>query len=142
MSRPLHMRHNFPAVEALEAGGVDVAEVARLAPGVDPERLLVREARPWFEHLVLRQSAAIAFSHVVYMHSRAYRLPRAQITRLVVHELIHVSQWRQDGHLRFARRYLWDYLRGRLRRQTHSEAYLAIGYEVAARQGTASLFPD
>ena len=135
------MRHNFPAIEALEAGAIDPAEVARVAPGVDTERLLVREARPWFERLVLRSSAAIAFPHVIYMHSKAYRLPRPQITRLVVHELIHVSQWRTDGNVRFVLRYLGDYFQGRRHRLTHTEAYHAIGYEISAREGADTVCP-
>jgi len=133
MSRPLHMRHNFPAIEALEAGGVNLAKLTRVAPGVDPERLLVREARPWFERIVLRRSAAIALPYVVYVRSRTYVLPRADLTRLVVHELVHVSQWRADGYWRFATRYLGDYLRRRFQGNRHIDAYLAIRYEVDAR---------
>lgn len=134
------MRHNFPAIEALEAGGVDLASVAELTPGVDAERLLIREARPWFERLVLRSSTAIALPYVVYVHSHTYRRPRRQLARLVVHEMVHVSQWRQEGYLRFAFRYSWDYLRGRARRRSHAEAYNAIRYEVVARAGTDSVF--
>lgn len=133
MSRPLHMRHNFPAIEALEAGNLDLDALARLVPGVDPERLLIREARPWFERLVLRRVAAIALPYVIYVHSRAYMQPRAELTKLVVHELVHVSQWREEGYLRFATRYLGDYLRERLRGRPHMEAYRAIRYEVEAR---------
>ena len=139
MSRPLHMRHNFPAVEALEAGGVDPAALAAIAPGVDPERLLVREARPWFERLILRGPSAIALPYVVYVHSRAYNRPRADLTRLVVHELVHVSQWREEGYVRFAFRYVWDYLRGRLRGLSHAESYRSIGYEAEARALTEQL---
>ncbi|MBT8164532.1 MAG: hypothetical protein KJO97_03200 [Acidimicrobiia bacterium] len=133
MSRPLHMRHNFPAIEALEAGGLDLDAFARIAPGVDPERLLIREARPWFERLVLRRVAAIALPYVVYVHSRTYLQPREDLTKLVVHELVHVSQWREDGYLRFAARYVGDYLRERMRGRSHDEAYRSIRYEVDAR---------
>jgi hypothetical protein len=130
------MRHNFPAIEALEAGGVDPAAVARVAPGVDPERLLIREARPWFERLILRGPAAIALPYVVYVHSRAYNQPRAELTRLVIHELVHVSQWREEGYARFLLRYLGDYFRSRLRGQSHSDSYRSIRYEAAARSLT------
>ena len=136
MSRPLHMRHNFPAIEALEAGDVDLSALALLIPGVDPERLLIREARPWFERLVLRRAAAIALPYVVYVRTSTYVRPRADLTRLVVHELAHVSQWREDGYVRFAARYLGDYLRERLRGRSHIESYLAIRYEAGARAVT------
>ena len=127
------MRHNFPAIEALEAGDVNPGALALLAPGVDPERLLIREARPWFERLVLRRAAAIALPYVVYVRTSSYLRPRADLTRLVVHELVHVSQWREEGYVRFAARYVGDYLRERLRGRSHIESYLAIRYEADAR---------
>ena len=133
MSRPLHMRHNFPAIEALEAADIALAPIRAVTPGVDLERLLVREANSFFEKLVLRSNAAIALPHVIYMHSRWYRRPRAEMARLVLHEAIHVSQWRQTGNLRFAATYVFDYLRGRVRRRGHARAYREIRYETQAR---------
>jgi hypothetical protein len=130
------MPHNFPAIEALEAGDIDPAALARIAPGVDPERLLIRQARPWFERLALRGSAAIALPYVVYVQARVYNRPRSQLTRLIIHELIHVSQWRQEGYARFAFRYLGDYFRSRLGGQSHADSYRSIRYEVAARDLT------
>ena len=141
MSRPLHMRHNFPAIEALEAAGIDPASVQVVAPGVDLERLLVREASSLLEKLVLRRNAAIALPYVVYMHSRWYRRPRAQLARLVIHEAVHVSQWRQTGKLKYAATYACDYLRGRVRRRGHDEAYQQIRYEVQAREATDKVLP-
>jgi hypothetical protein len=134
MGRPLYMRHNFPAIEALEAGKIDMKRLAAVTPGVDPEVTLVREARAWFEKVYLSNSVAIAFPHVIYFHSRVYRLPRSEVARLVVHELVHVSQWRSEGSLRFLALYLFDYLRGRVRRMGHRRAYAAIRYEVKARE--------
>jgi hypothetical protein len=128
------MRHNFPAIEALEAGGIDPSALARVAPAVDPEHLLVREARPWFERIVLRSAAAIALPYVVYMRASVYTRPRRQLTGLVIHELVHVNQWRREGYVRFALVYLGEYLRGRWRGQPHDEAYRAISYEVEARR--------
>lgn len=139
MSRPLHMRHNFPAAEALEAGGIDPSAVAELAPGVDPERLLIREARPWFERTTLRHASAIALPYVVYMRSSVFTRPRADLTALVIHEMVHVSQWRTEGYTRFLVRYLSDYLQGRLGGRSHADAYRAIRYEVDARDRTDRL---
>ena len=139
MSRPLHMRHNFPAIEALEAGNITPSQLAQIAPAVDPERLLIREARPWFERVVLRTAAAIALPYVVYVRSRTYTRPRHELTALVVHELVHVNQWREEGYLRFAWRYVADYVRGRLRGKPHRQAYRDIDYEVEARELTHQL---
>ena len=142
MSRPLYMRHNFPAIEALEAGGIDLERAAAVTPGVDPEITLVREARAWFEKVYLSNSAAIAFPHVIYMHTRLYRLPRAEVARLVLHELVHVSQWQSEGKLRFLAIYVFDYLRGRLRRIGHQRSYEAIRYEVKAREAVDYVLRD
>ncbi len=117
-----------------------MASVREAAPGVDFEHFLVREATPWVERLFLRRYAAIAFPHVIYMHSRWYRRPRAIVARLVVHELVHVSQWRQIGKLKFAALYIGDYLRGRLTRKGHEVAYREIRYEALARDATDRLF--
>ena len=133
------MRHNFPAIEALEAADLTARALAEIAPAVDPERLLVREARPWFERVVLRRFEAIALPYVVYVRPRAYTRPRREITALIVHELVHVNQWREEGYLRFAWRYLRDYVRGRVKGKTHDEAYRAIGYEQEARALTERL---
>ncbi len=111
-----------------------------MAPGIDFERFLVREATGWVEKVLLRRYAAIAFPHVIYIHRRWYRRPRADVARLVVHELIHVSQWRETGKLRFATVYVVDYIRGRLGRLGHTGAYQNIRYEAQARMATDRVF--
>jgi hypothetical protein len=52
---------------------------------------------------------------------------------LLVHELIHVRQWKELGVLRFLWRYIAAYLSARMRGQGHRGAYLAIPLEVEAR---------
>lgn len=130
------MRHNFPAAEALEAGGISPQAMAAVAPTVDPEHLLIREARPWFERIVLRTSAAVALPYVVYVRAAVYRRKRDELTDLVIHEVIHVHQWRDEGYVRFAFIYVGDYLKRRLRGASHRDAYRAIRYETEARRLT------
>ena len=50
------------------------------------------------------------------------------------HEECHKRQYARDGVLRFLLRYIWEYLRGRLRGLTATEAYRQISYEVEARK--------
>jgi hypothetical protein len=57
----------------------------------------------------------------------------SRLARLVGHELVHVRQWQQLGTVRFLRRYLADYLRGRRAGLDHNRAYLAISLEMEAR---------
>lgn len=135
MAYPLYMRHNFPIIEAFEEAGYDLEAVTQVAPGVDPSRFLVREARPWFERAYLRTSSALALPHVIYLHSRLYTRPRAENARLLLHEFIHVSQWRRKGIPRFVAGFLGDYMVARLRRREHRAAYASIRLEVEARMG-------
>jgi hypothetical protein len=53
---------------------------------------------------------------------------------LLAHELVHVQQWREHGAIPFLARYLFDYLRGRLRGEPHWAAYAAIAFEAEARE--------
>jgi hypothetical protein len=53
--------------------------------------------------------------------------------RLLVHELVHVRQWRELGAPRFLIAYLGAYVRNRVRGLDHWRAYEAIPLEVEAR---------
>ena len=53
---------------------------------------------------------------------------------LIAHELVHVRQWREQGRIRFLARYLAAYLGGLVRLRRHRRAYLAIPFEVEARE--------
>jgi hypothetical protein len=57
-----------------------------------------------------------------------------RLAGLVSHELVHVRQWQELGTLRFLKRYLSDYLRGRRKGLGHNQAYLAISLEREARE--------
>jgi hypothetical protein len=45
-----------------------------------------------------------------------------------------VRQYARHGVVGFLARYVTDYVRGRIRGLTHREAYLAIPFEVEARE--------
>jgi hypothetical protein len=70
------------------------------------------------------------------MRASVYTRPRAELTGLVIHELVHVDQWREEGYVRFALSYLTQYLKERMRGRANDEAYRAISYEVDARRHT------
>lgn len=55
--------------------------------------------------------------------------------KLIAHELVHVAQFADRGHVRFLARYLADYARNLVRLRNHRQAYLAITAEVDARAG-------
>lgn len=58
---------------------------------------------------------------------------------ILLHETVHVAQFRRDGRFAFLVRYGWAWGRGRLRGMSHHEAYLAIPYEVDARAAEAEV---
>ena len=72
-------------------------------------------------------AAAITLGRLVIVRRRAAGDPH-----LLRHELVHVEQWRRLGVVGFLARYLWAYLRWRLRGHGHRAAYLRIPLEVEA----------
>ncbi|MFQ5556412.1 MAG: hypothetical protein ACE5GB_02735 [Acidimicrobiales bacterium] len=57
---------------------------------------------------------------------------------LLVHELVHVRQFAEQGRTRFLIRYLRDYLVNLVRLRNHKAAYRAIPAEVEARAETVA----
>lgn len=51
---------------------------------------------------------------------------------LINHEMIHVSQIKRDGLLRFYGNYLKEYFIFRLSKMNHQQAYRSISYEIEA----------
>jgi len=67
-------------------------------------------------------------------HTILVRREHAGDEVLLRHEMVHVRQWEELGVPRFLWRYLTSYLGGRRRGLSHQDAYLAIPFEVEARQ--------
>jgi len=97
---------DFPIVPPGDVARARIVDVPWLTPGV----------------------AAMTLGPVILL-----RRDHATDEALLAHELVHVRQWRELGVPRFLWRYLGAYLRGRLRRLSHQEAYEAIPLEVEAR---------
>ena len=69
------------------------------------------------------------------------RRSAAASTRLLLHEGVHVQQWRRLGVAGFLLRYLAAYLRWRLRGYGHRGAYRRIPLEVEAAWAERTLGP-
>ena len=127
---------------ALDLLGVDHALLGDVMPRVDPYRVRLRVAPAWFLVLWARGIAAITTPWGVYVHpsveARFGSVPADRsLGLLMVHELMHVEQLARLGTLRHTARYLADYLRGRLNRRGHWQAYREVQLEVEARAATA-----
>ena len=57
--------------------------------------------------------------------------------KLIAHELVHATQYAEQGRFRFLARYLAGYSRRLVRLRNHRQAYLAIPAEADARAGVA-----
>lgn len=62
-----------------------------------------------------------------------------KLARLVIHELVHVRQYRDAGYVGFMVRYLYEYWKGRLGGKSPRQAYLDITAEAEAREATARI---
>jgi hypothetical protein len=138
------MYDSAPADELLFATGFDPSDLAGPMPRVDASRVTVKVASPLFRRFWAKGIAAVSLPTGIYVQPAVMERLRTgadpeRSGRLIVHELMHLEQWRRLGALRHVTQYLGDYLRGRWKRLGHWEAYRAIRLEVEARQVAAAI---
>jgi hypothetical protein len=108
----------------------------------DPGRyddVAIREAPRWMVAAWGEGGAAMTLPHTVYVSGETLdRIVSGRSLRLLVHESVHVDQWRRYGWIRFLVRYLGDYLRGRAVGLPHHTAYRAIRFERQAVEQSES----
>jgi len=109
----------------VEAGAEEYSSVAvRLAPA-------------WIARVWGTGVDAMALPGVVFASVPAYdRIVDGDAATLLIHESVHIDQWRRHGAVRFLTRYLGDYLRGRAVGLPHRTAYRAIRFEREAAERT------
>jgi hypothetical protein len=116
------------------AGLVDRSALAAMCGVRDLDRIRVRVAPRWMLLLWRGPVAAMTIGGTIYVRPGLDKAKPEVLARLLVHELVHVRQWMEVGRIRFAARYVGDYLCQRLRGRSHPDAYAAIRYEVEARR--------
>ena len=115
----------------LDRAGLDSGTIVRLVGALDLTAVVIGPAPSWMRRLWRGPVAAMTLGNRVFLKSDDFS--PEQLRRLLVHEFVHVRQWQLAGSLRFLRRYLGDYVRGRLRGLDHQAAYSRIRYETEAR---------
>jgi hypothetical protein len=75
----------------------------------------------------------MTLGNTVYVHPSVLAGPARALGLLVIHELVHVRQWRKRGILGFLGSYGSEYLKGRRQKLGHRGAYRQIEYEIEAR---------
>jgi hypothetical protein len=131
-------RPSMIAADALAGAPPDPDVLASILRRVDPGRVKIRVGPIWFRPVWGRRISAIALPWGIYVRPQVMERMAAgsepvRNTRLVVHELVHIEQWRRFGPVGLLRRYLSDYLVARLRRKSHWDAYRGVRTEVEAR---------
>ncbi|MEX1272047.1 MAG: DUF4157 domain-containing protein, partial [Acidimicrobiia bacterium] len=114
-------------------GGARSSAAALVGLG-DLHRVQVLRAPRALQFLWRGPVAAMTVRDRVYVDPRLFDAETDELATLLLHELVHVRQWRDAGPRRFLTRYVGDYLRGRLAGRTHDESYRGIRYEVEARR--------
>ena len=132
------MYDTAPADDLLRAAGIDPDSLAELMPRVDPSTVMVRVAPPWFRRFWAKGIVAVALPSGIFVQPGVMERFRAGVESerwgsLLVHELMHIEQWRRLGASRHVTQYVGDYLRQRSHRCGHWESYRAIRLEVEAR---------
>ncbi len=109
---------------------------ARLAP-VDPDRVNIWPASPVMQSLWRPGIQGVTIRNMVFVDPELMRGDRTRLARLVIHELVHVSQFAKSGYFPYMARYLYEYFQGRLSGKDRRQAYLDISAEVEAREVAA-----
>jgi len=120
------------------------ATFAALRAGLGDEGALTEDVRivsmPWLMRLVVGRSVqAMTLGPAIFVKPTLFdRVVSGDEPALLLHELVHVAQWRDHGSIGFAYRYVTEYLRLRLLGADHDAAYHGVGfehvaYDVAAR---------
>ena len=113
-------------------------------PRVDPTHVEVRVAPPWFRRFWVKGIAAVALPNGIYVQPAVMERFRSAAEpersgKLIVHELMHIEQWRRSGPIRHLGQYIADYARNRWKGSGHWEAYRAIRIEQEARDIAAAV---
>lgn len=117
---------NTPAADVVKRAGLDVGDL-------DIADVTIHEMPRWMNRVLGSGVGAITLSDRIFVAPDAYgAVIGGERPTLLLHELVHVSQWRREGKLGFLARYATDYLRNRLIGLDHKVAYRAIGHEAAA----------
>lgn len=121
------------AAEALISSGLDTTGLGDLIRPVRPEQVTLRPASSVMRKMWGKGIQAMTLGNTVYLHPGALAGPKRSLGLLVIHELVHVRQWRKRGVFGFLGSYLNDYAKGRSQRLGHRGAYRQIEFEMEAR---------
>jgi hypothetical protein len=117
---------SISATVVAERAGVDTGDL-------DLSEVSVRMMPHWMQFALGTSVAAITLGNSVFVAQDTYESVVSGKNRaLLIHELVHVDQWRREGSATFLSRYATEYVRNRMIGLDHRTAYRSIGFEIAA----------
>ena len=125
----------YPPSVILAARGLSTEAVSQITGVEELDAVPVRPAPGWMRAIWTRGTAALTLPWAIYVDPA--RLTDPGIGVLLLHELVHVRQWRRVGSVRFLWTYLRDYVSARRRGLDHDAAYQRIRFEKEARVAVA-----
>lgn len=119
--------------------GFDNEELRAAVAPVDPDSVNVWPASRSMMRLWRKGISGVTVRNWVFVDPALLRGDPTRLARLVIHELVHVRQFREAGYVPFSLRYLYEYFRGILEGKGLRQAYLDIAAEQEARAVTETL---
>ncbi len=117
---------SISATVVAERAGVDTGDL-------DLSEVSVRMMPHWMQIALGTSVAAITLGNSVFVAQDTYEsVVSGKNQALLIHELVHVDQWRREGSATFLSRYATEYVRNRMIGLDHRTAYRSIGFEIAA----------
>ena len=127
------------AGRVLRAAGYDSPELrVRVAP-VNPDQVNVYPASRALRGLWRQGVRGVTLWKWVLIDPEVMRGDQDRLAKIIIHELVHLRQYIDQGWFRFTVNYLGEYWRARFRGEVHRHAYLNISAEKEAREMTAHI---
>ncbi|MFV1970610.1 MAG: DUF4157 domain-containing protein [Acidimicrobiia bacterium] len=115
----------------VDTGNLDLSEIS------------IRMMPHWMQFALGSSVAAITIGNSIFVDGDRYdSVVSGKSPGLLVHELVHVDQWRREGKVAFLSRYAGEYVRNRMIGLDHRTAYRAIGFEAAAYDVSERTYRD
>ena len=106
---------------------------------IRPESATVRVLPRWLAFIWPPWVDAMATPWGIYLRRPPELWEPDSLGRSLVHEMVHLRQWKTLGIVGFLRVYVSDYLRGRIRLLGHRAAYRSISLEAEAYREAAEI---
>lgn len=115
-----------PAAVVIRRSGLNTGDF-------DATDVWLRAMPEWLRATLGSSVDAITLANTIYVSEELFdAVVRGENTSLLLHELVHVGQWRREGRLVFLGRYVGEYLCNRVLGLDHATAYRAISFEAVA----------